>query len=899
MGLFKDSSIRGLSTASIISTLEFAGVGVWVWKASTAKVEFSEKIYHIFELARSDSPSFQSIESKIVQEDRDRFESTLEKTKTDGTPNEVQYRIQLSNGSLRWISSLRGARFSDSGDLIEVWGIVRDVSKEREAQQELRKRTAQFQTIFQSIPEAVVFSDTNLRIQMVNQAFIQSFGYEKEEIEGEPIKLCYADPEAHIANAKKRVNNEDRIQRSLYEATYKRKNGSTFRGETVCAPVLDDAGERIGFISVIRDLENRKKREELLLHQTRLLKKSEELARVGHWRFDIQSRELTWSDEVYRIHGLDRKVFHPTIEAAINAYHPDDREEVQRCVDRSIETGEPYAFELRIIRSDGSIRIVESMGECQFDNHGAATSVFGIFHDITEHKRIENELLSKEKRYRNLFDQSTDGILIVSKEGRILKANRRFCSLFEYNNEELLSREVYMLHPESEREKIADSFSRVNVENPSEIELLCLTKSGEIFLARITPSVIEVDGKVFIQALFRDITEAKMAEAELRQAKERAEASDRLKSAFLANMSHEIRTPLNGILGFSQLLKMNSRSPEETQSYIDSIFNNGKHLLSLIEDIIDIAQIESGQLKINPSQFDLSEMMLETFSFFQNEIELRHQGKVTLTLDNDITESRHLISDGTRIRQVLYNLLNNANKFTRAGSINFGYIERANSVFEFYVTDTGVGIDTNYQKTIFNRFQQADDSLTRAHEGAGLGLTISKAVIEILGGEIWVNSEIGRGSDFRFTLRLQGAYISVEPQTSATPINSIISSLPPSKVLIVEDEQINFDLLKGFLKRSHLELIHAKNGMEALEIAYRETDIDLVLMDIQMPQMDGYEATRRLKQLRPDLPIIAQTAHAMTEDRLKAAESGCDGFLTKPIIIKDLAKLLSQHLAVN
>ena len=899
MGIFKESSIRGLSTASIISTLEYAGVGVWLWKASTTKVEFSEKLCQLFELDRSDSLSLESIESKIIQEDRDRYRTTQEKTRTDGTPNEVQYKIRLSNGSLRWISSLGGARFSNLGELTEVWGIVRDVSKEKETQQELRKRKAQFQSIFQSIPEAVFFSDSQHRIQIVNQMFIQSFGYELEEIEGEPIETFYANPDAFIASAKKPINAGDRVQKNRYEASYKRKNGSAFRGETVRAPMFDDAGEQIGFISVIRDIEHRKKREELLLRQTKLLKKSEEFSRVGHWHINIRSKELTWSDEVFRIHGLDKDTCHPTVETAINAYHPDDRAEVQRCVDESIATGEPYSFELRIIRSDGSIRNVKSMGECQFDKNGAAISLFGVIHDITESKRIENELLNKERRYRNLFNQSTDGILIVSMEGVILETNRRFCSLFGYGSEELLGKEVYMLHPESEREKIDDSALQVNSGKPSEIELICLTKFGRNFIARITPSIIEVNGKVFIQALFKDITEAKLAEAELRQAKERAEASDRLKSAFLANMSHEIRTPLNIILGFSQLLKADDPSREETECYIDSIFSSGRHLLNLIDDIIDIAQIESGQLKINPFRFDLSEMMLEAFSFFQNEVELRHQGKVTLTLDNVITESRHVVSDDTRLRQVIYNLLNNANKFTETGSISFGYIERANNVFEFYVTDTGVGIDSNSQTRIFDRFEQADDSLTRIHEGTGLGLTISKALIELLGGRLWVDSEIGRGSDFRFTLRLQGADNSVKQPTSASPSNSIIATLPPSKVLIVEDDQINFELLKGILKQSQLVLFHAKNGVEALEIADRETNIDLVLMDIKMPQMDGYEATRRLKQLRPDLPVIAQTAHAMADDRIKATESGCDGFLTKPIVIGDLAKLLSRHLVVN
>jgi len=648
---------------------------------------------------------------------------------------------------------------------------------------------------------------------------------------------------------------------------------------------------------IVRDISHEQKTEkELLLRQTRLLRKSEELARVGHWSLDLRNNKLTWSDEVYRIYGLDKQNYDPDVETAILAYHPDDRKEVRRTLERSIQNGESFSFELRIIRPDGSIRYVTSIGESKLNKAGESASVFGIFQDITDRKRISHELETKEERYRNLFNQSTDGILIATPESRILEVNQRICSLFEYDMQEMVGQSISILHPESERPSIEKTLTSLSSDNLVDIEATCLTKSGATFLAKITPSIIEVGGKTYIQGLFRDITESRKAEIELRQAKEQAEESDRLKSAFLANMSHEIRTPLNGILGFSQLLKIDKRSPEDTAKYIDNILNNGRHLLSLIEDIIDIAQIESGQLKANPSQFDLNEMMFETFAFFERAIKQRHGNNVALVLENDVALSKRLISDGTRIRQILYNLINNAIKFTNDGSIHFGYVEKDSNIIEFFVIDTGIGIGIKNQKTIFERFQQVDDSLTRSHDGAGLGLTISRGLVDLLGGSISLKSKPGEGSEFRFTIQYESVIPQSDRPVSHPYSHHTVSKLPTGKILVVDDETVNFKLIGGILGESAIRLIHAKSGIEAIEIVENDKEIDLVLMDIRMPGIDGYETSRRLKEIAPNLPIIAQTAYAMAEDRTKAARSGCDDFLAKPLVSEDLAKVLDLHL---
>jgi signal transduction histidine kinase len=378
---------------------------------------------------------------------------------------------------------------------------------------------------------------------------------------------------------------------------------------------------------------------------------------------------------------------------------------------------------------------------------------------------------------------------------------------------------------------------------------------------------------------------------ELLKAKEKAEESDRLKSAFLANMSHEIRTPMNGILGFAQILKEPDLTGAEQQQYIEIIEKSGARMLNIINDIIHISKIEAGLMEFDIVETNINEQIEYIFTFFKPEAEAKG---IKLYYTNPLPSREAIIkTDREKVYAILTNLVKNAIKYSHEGSIEFGYKNKG-EVFEFYVKDTGIGIPKDRQEAIFERFIQADIFDKMAKQGAGLGLSISKAYVEMLGGKIWVESQEGKGSTFYFTLPY-----------NAEPVKEIIDrKLEPSKkndsirklkILVAEDDKVSEMLIDSFVKLFCKEILKARTGVEAVEACHANPDIDLILMDIRMPKLGGYEATQQIREFNKEVVIIAQTAHGLTGDREKAIESGCNDYISKPINKDELILLIQKY----
>ena len=401
------------------------------------------------------------------------------------------------------------------------------------------------------------------------------------------------------------------------------------------------------------------------------------------------------------------------------------------------------------------------------------------------------------------------------------------------------------------------------------------------------------------ELVFQNSEKEKRA-AELVIAKEHAEESDRLKSAFLANMSHEIRTPMNGILGFSGLLKEPGLTGDEQQEYIRIIEKSGARMLNTINDIVDISKIEAGLMEFHIKETNINEQIDFIHTFFKPEMDrkgIKFFSKKSLPLKEAIIKT-----DREKIYAILTNLVKNAIKYTDEGSIEFGYslkTESQTTVLEFFIKDTGIGIPKHRQEAIFERFIQADITDKMARQGAGLGLSISKAFVELLGGKIWVSSEEGKGSTFYFTLPYNS-----EPEEKKVirkvvltegmenPINPEVSGL---KILIAEDDETSEKLISITVNKISKKVIKARTGNSAVEICRKNPDIDLILMDIQMPDLNGYEATRQIRQINKDVVIIAQTAFGLSGDREKAIEAGCNDFIEKPINKDELLSLIQKY----
>jgi PAS domain S-box-containing protein len=435
-------------------------------------------------------------------------------------------------------------------------------------------------------------------------------------------------------------------------------------------------------------------------------------------------------------------------------------------------------------------------------------------------------------------------------------------------------------------------------------EYRILRKNNQIrWINAKTFPILDETGQILKRVgIASDITDKYQSNQELIKSKEHAEQSDRLKSAFLANMSHEIRTPMNGILGFADILKEADLTGDERNEYLELMVQSGNRMLNIINDIVDISKIESGLMEFHSNETNINEQIDYIYTFFKPEMDKK---KINFSSKKSLSGKDAVIySDREKIYAILTNLVKNAIKYTDEGSIEFGYIvktENHTPVLEFYIKDTGIGIPKHRQEAVFERFIQADITDKMARQGAGLGLSISEAFVELLGGKIRVNSEEGKGSTFYFTLpyNIQSEVkndikIIATAQIEKALIN--IDSLG-LKILIAEDDETSGQLISITVNKICKELLRARTGSEAVEICNMNSDIDLILMDIQMPDMNGYEATRQIRQFNKDVIIIAQTAFGLFGDREKTIAAGCNDYIAKPINKAVLLALIHKYFS--
>ena len=492
------------------------------------------------------------------------------------------------------------------------------------------------------------------------------------------------------------------------------------------------------------------------------------------------------------------------------------------------------------------------------------------------------------------------------------------CEMYGYTYEEAINLPVADIsagHPPYDETAILNWLSKAKKGVPQIFEWLAKHKDGHLFWVEVNIRYALIYQEERFIVTVRNISDRKKAQdtilaknkeielqnneylklnQELQKAKERAEESDMLKSAFLSNMSHEIRTPMNAILGFSDMLIRPGLSEAKQQQYVRIINSSGNHLLSLINDIIDISKIESNQIVIDhKSILNIQDICKEIVTLFQPKAQNKN---LKLECRVDLKDSQtSIFLDETRLKQVLTNLTGNAIKFTHFGYVRVGCSLDGNNLL-FFVEDSGIGIDPKQHKLIFERFRQADGSTIRDYGGTGLGLSISKAIVELMGGKIWLDSTFGQGTTFYFTL----PYIPSVDNQPNVPSKEILLLKNPvwtdKTLLLVEDEEANITYLTDLLMPTGVNLLIARNAKEAFAFFDKEQLVNLVLMDLKLPQVSGYEITRLLKLTSPKLPVIAQTAYALADERKQILESGFDDYLAKPINKEILYSVLAGYL---
>lgn len=744
--------------------------------------------------------------------------------------------------------------------------------------------------------EAVVFQiDSKGTFLLYEGRTIDTEGRKSEDLVGQSIFDLYKDNKAVLDNAKVALKGETvRFEIDI--------NGIIF--DINFSPYMEKNGKPNGGIVIATDITRKKKNEEELELIKKRLLEAQEIGHIGNWEFDIKENKISCSDEMFRIYGYKPKEFEPELKAFDDLVHPEDRAFVRELRVNMLK-GEKGESEYRIIRSDNKIIWIHSKIEYKFDEFGEISRMYGINQDITEIKLKEAKLKESEEKYKSLTNNLPVGIISFDTTGNIKYANPKAIEVLGSPSLEATSSINLFNFPLLIKHGISDEFKKcIATEEQLIVEKFYTTKWGKSLWLRlqITPTKDDQGSIIGGVCSAEDFTLRKEMEVELQKSKEVAELSNVAKSEFLANMSHEIRTPMNGVIGMTDLTLLTDLTMEQRE-YLEIVKKSSKSLLRLINDILDYSKIEAGKLEIYNEPFDLRSSIKEIEEFFIIE---SNQKKLKLTTKIEETIPHIVIGDSLRLRQIITNLVGNALKFTEQGEVNvlvenIGIVHKELEL-KFTISDTGIGISEANLEKLFLAFSQVDVSITRSFGGTGLGLAISKKLAELMGGNIWVHSDEGKGSKFYFTVTfgLESDIHIDSKNFKDINMGEIARIKKKNNIMIVEDDEVSRIIMIKLLEKSNFNVIIGINGKEAVE-KYNTQRIDLIFMDVNMPIMDGYSSTSIIREYENassehHVPIIAMTAYALIGDREKCLKAGMDDYITKPIDINEVYMLIDKWL---
>jgi PAS domain S-box-containing protein len=863
------------------------------------------------ELGTAITPGFEALVFKASRGIEDIYELTY--IRKDGS----RFPAVVSVTALR----------DSQGAIIGFLLIGTDNTARKQAEEALLKAGALQSAIFNSANFSSIATDAKGVIQIFNVGAERMLGYSAAEVMNKITPADISDPQELIARAKALsveldapiapgfealVFKASRGIEDIYELTYIRKDGSRFPAVVSVTALRDVLGAIIGY----------------LLIGTELKAGALQSAIFNSANFSSIATDAKGVIQIFNV-GAERMLGYTAAEV-MNKITPADISDPQEVIARaqalSVELGTPITpgfealvfkasrgiediYELTYIRKDGSrFGAVVSVTALR-DAQGAIIGYLLIGTDNTARQQVEAEKKKLDQRLRDqqfytrsLIESNIDAIMTTDPSGIITDVNKQMEALTGCTRDELMGAPFKSFFTEPERAEAAISLV-LSEKKVTDYELTACARDGKRTVVSYNATTFYDRGRT-LQGVFaaaRDVTERKRVEAELKQAKAVAESASRTKSDFLASMSHEIRTPMNAIMGIADLLAKTPLSPEQDK-YVQIFRRNGDNLLNLINDILDLSKVEASQLELEQTGFSLNDLLEKVTEM----VAVRaHEKGLVLVSEIAPNVATNLVGDPTRLRQVLLNLIGNAIKFTEAGEVSLRVAADGNSAvptaLRFTITDTGVGIPEAKVNGVFERFTQADSSTTRRFGGSGLGLTISKRLVELMGGRIWVESIVGKGSVFSFALPFEvwagtPVRVTVAGQTDPEP------PLPALHILLAEDSPDNCTITVAYLADTPYRVEIAETGATACEM-FAAGHYDLVLMDRQMPVMDGLTATRAIRAWeqahdRPPTPIVALTASALKGDREQCLAAGCTAFLTKPIKQEVLLHAIREHSAV-
>ncbi|MBN2681142.1 MAG: PAS domain S-box protein [Bacteroidales bacterium] len=857
--------------------------GIWDWVVSSNEVYYSDHWkrqvgYKPHELENK----FSSWQNLLHPEDYDRMHQEVDKyLKNPKGLFVAEFRMRHKNGTYRWIRNSAASKKDKNGNVVRMFGTHQDITNQKKIETLLESSEKKYKALIDYAPEAIFVHDKNGNIIHANKIACQRLGYSLTEL----IKFDVTDIDPDIISRGDKKFFWPKVP-IKFEARHKAKSGKIIPVE-ISLNSIEHQGVKT-YIAHASDISERKLSE-------KLLKESESHFRKLYIESPNPFHSLNKEGKIIDINPAWEKYLGYSKTEVIGNHISEfltinktafNKQLKDFIVNQEIQNKE-YIFKSK------SGKVLHSLvnGKISYSNEGKFERTHCVLNNITE--RVNNE---KERiRLEQAIVQSNSPIVITDAARNIDFINPAYTDITGYSLEEAQGKNPRFLKSGLHSKEFYQYLWQKIISGETWKGEFCnKKKNGDVYweMATISPVFDRQKKLISYIKVSEDITSKKQAEEGLRIAKEKAEEASHVKNAFLANMSHEIRTPMNGIVGFSELLARPNLSEEQRKKFVGIINNNCANLLKLIDDIIDISKIEAKQMKTHLQPVGIKEVFGEIKALAEQQISNLNKKDLLLeiTLDKQINELE-IQTDPLRLKQVLLNLITNAIKFTDKGEIIIGGKIKKDYI-EFFVKDTGIGIEKENIELIFSEFTQANKTIQERFGGSGLGLSISKGLVRLLGGEIFVESEPGRGSTFSFTIpNIKPRGISIISETKTTGDYNWTNK----KILVVEDIETNYLFLEYALKTTNAKIFHAENGKNALEMS-NKNNFDIILMDINLPDINGVEVTRQILERKPGQIIIAQTAYAMQEEINLFTAAGCADYITKPIRTENLLNTLSKFL---
>ncbi len=878
---------KRLSTAQ-----SFASIGVWEYNVNNGSLYWSKECEALFGLEEGEfEGSFEDFLKRVHPDDRQLVIETNQPITGNrkAVPLEYEHRIIKKNGETCWVRESASLIKSNPGQDEKIVGLVMDITKQKMNELSLARSEERYRGLVESQTDLIVRVDADNRLTFVNDAYCKMFGKSREELLGQSFT-----PLVHEDDLQPTLDAMKDLHKPPYRCTLAQramtKDGWRWIHWEDNA-ILDGDDQILEIQGVGRDITKLKETEEALRINEMQMKSllAETPAVVYSYRFVNGAVDIIYINEnVENILGFKPEYFLNNFEAWAACVHPDDLEKNQIRLEntaKNLVIGVEDHFEYRFKDSKGNFhwlcdrqKVIRGIdGDFQ---------VVGVWVDVT--KEVEaREAIEKEEKLRQIVE-NLDGVFWLRSADRrdMLYVSDKYEELFGRTKQSLKDNpRTFMgnIHKDDIK-RIEKAFEYFLITGKFNQDYRITKPDGKTaWLSSMAFPVKNENGKIIRYAGFvTEITKRKKIEQQLIAEKEKAEESDRLKSAFLATISHELRTPLNHILGFSDIIRSSSKD-EDHRDFAGMIYESGSKFLSMVEDIFDLALVERGEVRLRRQTFQIAELFLENKSSLEELLtksEKNEQISLVFKPDSNLLTS-YIHSDRYKISQVLVNLFKNAVKFTREGVIEYGFYSEGNNKLVFYVKDTGVGIPADKADVIFDFFRQADDSHARHFEGLGIGLAISQKIAHAMHAELSFSSVEGKGTTFYFSIPLEMA--SSVKKSANTKVTERDYNFSGKTILIAEDDEYGLFLIQSILKNTSVNILEAFNGKEAVELIARHPEIELVLMDLKMPVMNGLDATRLIKDMKPELPVLALTAYNLAKDRDKAMEAGCDEVITKPV----------------